>query len=458
MAQETITSLREFPSIEELTQSDVLAPVLPLVPRPVAVQIVRDVIAQEKERFRAKAKDVTLAGITAEVTRRIERTARYEIGRVINATGIVVHTNLGRAPLSDAIFDAIKKTVTGYGNIEFDLYTGARGKRGVACEHYLAVLSGAEAATVVNNCAAGLFLTLNTLANRKGVLISRGELVQIGGGFRIPDILRKSGARLCEVGSTNITTLADYEAALDERTGMILKVHKSNFVQAGFTEEVALKDLVALGQKQDIPVFNDLGSGVFIDTRDLLGYHEPTVQQSVAAGADVTSFSGDKLLGGSQAGLLVGRAELINRIKKNPIFRTMRVDKITFSIIERLLTIYLNGSHLDDIALWRTLALPESTLYRRGKNMLAALGNPSGLSIEATRVYIGGGALPQSDIPSVAITFDESFKPNDLLRRFRKRTPPIIGRIENDRFMLDLKAIDEVDLATVRDAIEDIIR
>lgn len=439
-------------------QSSSLADVLSVVPRPVAVVVVRGVIAARKESFRADRKPLTEDEVISAVKLGIIAAARQEIGQVINATGIVVHTNLGRAPLSDAIFDAIKKTVTGYGNIEFDLLSGTRGKRGVACERYLALLSGAEAGTVVNNCAAALFLALNTLASRKSVIISRGELVQIGGGFRIPDILRKSGARLCEIGSTNITTLDDYEGAIDRGTGLILKVHKSNFVQAGFTEEVPLKDLVELGRRYDIPVFNDLGSGVFVNTRPLLGYAEPTVQQSVSAGADLTSFSGDKLLGGSQAGLLVGRADLVARVKKNPIFRTMRVDKITYSIIEKMLAIYLNTSHERDIALWRLLSVSESVLYQRGKAVLASLGNPSGLSIEATRVYIGGGALPQSDLPSVGIVFSPDYKPNELLRRLREGTPPVIGRIENDRLVLDLKAIDEGDLEIVTEAIRSIVQ
>lgn len=458
MAGKPITALRDFPSVEEIMQSSSLADVLSVVPRPVAVVVVRGVIAARKESFRADRKPLTEDEVISAVKLGIIAAARQEIGQVINATGIVVHTNLGRAPLSDAIFDAIKKTVTGYGNIEFDLLSGTRGKRGVACERYLALLSGAEAGTVVNNCAAALFLALNTLASRKSVIISRGELVQIGGGFRIPDILRKSGARLCEIGSTNITTLDDYEGAIDRGTGLILKVHKSNFVQAGFTEEVPLKDLVELGRRYDIPVFNDLGSGVFVNTRPLLGYAEPTVQQSVSAGADLTSFSGDKLLGGSQAGLLVGRADLVARVKKNPIFRTMRVDKITYSIIEKMLAIYLNTSHERDIALWRLLSVSESVLYQRGKAVLASLGNPSGLSIEATRVYIGGGALPQSDLPSVGIVFSPDYKPNELLRRLREGTPPVIGRIENDRLVLDLKAIDEGDLEIVTEAIRSIVQ
>ena len=308
----------------------------------------RDVIAAAKERFSEGRAKVTTGDLEREVIAVARRLRRQSTTRVINATGIVVHTNLGRSPLSEELFDAVKRTVTGYGNTEFDLATGKRGGRGGACEKYLAMLAGSEAATVVNNCAAALFLILNSLAWRKDVLLSRGEMVQIGGGFRIPDILRKSGGRLREVGTTNITSLEDYESSIEPgRTGLILKVHRSNFVQAGFTEEVTIKDLAPLGRRYDLPVVNDLGSGVFIDTREILGYSEPTVQQSVRSGADITCFSGDKMLGGVQAGLIVGGAAHISRIKKNPLFRMMRVDKIVFSMLEHLFAIYLGGHEPD---------------------------------------------------------------------------------------------------------------
>jgi L-seryl-tRNA(Ser) seleniumtransferase len=453
MAKDQITALRDFPSVEELLQQPALAAAVVALPRIIAADIIREVIDRQKEQFVQEKGSLTRTRLIEAIATELALAVRKEISRVINATGIVVHTNLGRAPLSEAIFEAIRKTVVGYGNIEFDLDTGTRGKRGEACERYLARLAGAEAATVVNNCAAGLFLTLNTLANRRSVIISRGELVQIGGGFRIPDILKKSGAKLTEVGSTNITTLQDYEAAIDERTGMLLKVHKSNFTQAGFTEEVPLKELVTLGRKYNVPVFNDLGSGVFVNTEPIMSYHEPTVQQSVTAGATVTSFSGDKLLGGSQAGLLVGTADAVSRIKRNPLFRTVRVDKITLAIIEKLLTIYLNGTFVEDIALWRLLSVPEADLYKRGKSILAALSNPAELAVEASPAFVGGGALPEASIPSVAITFSRQFKPSRLLNWFRKQPVPIIGRIEKDRFVLDLKVVEHEDLPYLIDCI-----
>ena len=458
MSSKTFKELRDFPSVEELLQHPDLQDAAARVPRPVLADIVRETVAAAKSQFTEDHQAVSLDRLVSAVLAGARRLNRESTTRVINATGIIVHTNLGRAPLADELFDAVKKTVTGYGNTEFDLGTGKRGGRGGACERYLATLAGAEAATVVNNCAAALFIMLNTLANRKEVLLSRGEMVQIGGGFRIPDILRKSGARLREVGTTNISTYEDYAESVDPgRTGLILKVHKSNFVQAGFTEEVPLRDLVRLGREHDVPVVNDLGSGVFVETRDILGYSEPTVQQSVRTGAALTSFSGDKLLGGIQAGLIVGGAEHVRKIKKNPLFRTFRVDKIVFSMLEYLFAIYLNGTHQTEIKLWRLLSVPESELYRRGKKILADLGSPQGLAVEATNSYVGGGALPEAAIPSVGLVFSKEYKVTGLIKYFRELDIPVIGRIENDRFILDLKAVDPSDLPMLTDAVREVI-
>ncbi len=452
-----IRQLRDFPSIEELLQHKKISEALTPIPRPLAAILVRESVAATKKTFTSAKEEVSLQKLVNRIVADIEIHRRRQIGRVINATGVVVHTNLGRAPLSTSLFDSIKETVTGYGNIEFELQTGVRGGRGGACEQYLALLSEAERATVVNNCAAALFVTLNTFANRKNVIISRGELVQIGGGFRIPDILKKSGARLHEIGTTNITSLKDYESAIDERTGLILKVHQSNFVQRGFTEGVPLKELVALGKKHQVMVVNDLGSGVFVPTREVLGYAEPTVQQSVRDGADVTCFSGDKMLGGCQAGLIVGKAPSVDKIKKNPLFRTMRADKIVFSMLERLLSYYLDGTWQKEIKLWALLTVPESELYKRGKAVVKEAGNPPGVSVEATKSYVGGGALPESNIPSVGIVFSKEYKAVDLISRFRNQAVPIIGRIDDDRFILDLKAVDAEDLPLIREAITKIL-
>jgi len=456
MAKNKIKELRDFPSVEELLQDTRMEPVMPLVPRPVIAEITKKTVARLKKEFNSGT-EVTETYLFDAILKDCMIVHKQEMSKVINATGIVVHTNLGRAPLSEELFETVKKTTVGYGNIEFDLSSGKRGQRGLACEKYLAELSGADAATVVNNCAASLFIILNSHANRKEVIISRSELVQIGGGFRIPDILKKSGAKLHEVGSTNITTLADYENAISDKTGLILKVHQSNFVQKGFVEAVSLKELVTLGKKHSLPVVNDLGSGVFVPTKDILGYTEPTVQMSVRDGADVTCFSGDKLLGGSQAGLIVGKRDFIIKIKQNPLFRAFRVDKIVFAMLERLLTYYLNNTWQENIKLWKLLSVSESELYKRGKKIQKDLGTPSGLSVEATQAYVGGGALPESDIPSVGIVFSGEFNPNKLMTSFRELPFPIIGRINEDRFVIDLKAVDEADLPYLEQSIKKIL-
>ena len=446
MAKEVIKTPRDFPSVEELLQSGRLADDIAALPRPVAAEVVKGVVASLKKELADKQEPIKHATLLNTISKELHGRKAREIARVINATGIVVHTNLGRAPLPESIFEEIKQTVVGYGNIEFDMRTGARGHRGEACEDYLRALSGAEAGTVVNNCAAALLLILNSLANRKKVLISRGELVQIGGGFRIPDILKRSGAKLCEVGTTNITSLSDYEDNIDSQTGLIMKVHKSNFVQAGFTEDVPLKQLVDLGKRHNIPVLNDLGSGVFIATDGILGYREETVQDSVRAGASVTCFSGDKMLGGVQAGLIVGESNLLRKIKKNPIFRTVRVDKVVFSIIERLLKIYLEGTHAEGIKLWQVLSTRMSELKKRGEKILKECGHPDGVTLAKTSAYVGGGAFPEKPIESIGLIFDTSWKARRLMKTFRDFRPPIIGRIEDDRFILDLRTVDTSDL------------
>lgn len=455
MAKKIIEKLRDFPSVEELLQSKQLAAYIKQLPRPLVSLIVKEVVASLKKEF--KNTEISYGRLYRDIKNSIDANRKDEISRMINATGIVVHTNLGRAPLSDELFDAVKQTVTGYGNIEFDISKGIRGSRGEACEKYLTLLSTAEAATVVNNCAAALFIILNSFANRKKVIISRSELVQIGGGFRIPDILKKSGARLEEIGATNITTIEDYENAIDDRTAMILKVHQSNFVQKGFTQQVSIKELSALSKKYNLPLINDLGSGVFIPTKPVLGYNEPTVQQSVKDGADITCFSGDKMLGGPQAGLIVGSKEYIQKIKKNPLFRTLRVDKIVFSMLEKLLAAYLNNRWMDEIKLWQILSVPEAELYKRGKKILADLGHPKGLAVEATQAFVGGGALPESKIPSVAVVFSPELKAKKMFDSFKSLNPPVIGRIENERYLLDLKAVDEADLAILTRSIKKVL-
>lgn len=453
MAGVMIKEMRDFPSVEELLQSKELSDALARIPKPVGAEMVKSAMAAAKKKFQSPGKPLSKKSLIVTIRRHIEQHIRRRLKRVINGTGTIIHTNLGRAPLSETFLNTINETVSGYSNLEFDLQTGRRGQRGEVCEKYLAQLAGAESATVVNNCAAALFIIVNSLANRKRVIISRGELVQIGGGFRIQDILKRAGAKLCEIGSSNITTTSDYEQALNDSAAMILKVHKSNFAQFGFTSEIDIKELASLPNKKETLIVNDLGSGSFLSTRALLGYDEPTVQQSVRAGADLTCFSGDKLLGGMQAGLIVGRADLISKIKKNPLFRTLRVDKILFATLERLLVCYLDGNEAKEIPLWRLLSVAESELYKRGKALLKKLGNPPELSVIGCSAFVGGGAAPEATIPSVAIRFSQDLSANKLSKSFRECQTPIIGRIKDDSFMIDLRAIEVTDLDLVRESI-----
>ncbi len=455
MKSDSIKEPRDIPSIEILASDKTIVEGSTDLARPLVVEVIRSVVAQVKKNLRKNP--ISYNDLLDHIFEELERYRLKRIGKVINGAGIMVHTNLGRAPLSETLFDKIKGQVTGYGNVEFDIESGKRGKRGELAERYLAMLSGAEAGTIVNNNAAALFLILNTFANRRKVVISRGELVQIGGGFRIPDIIRRSGAKILEIGTTNITSLSDYRAALEEKPAMVLKVHQSNFAQKGFTGEVDIRNLVGLGRKNEIPVVNDLGSGVFVDTTEFIGEHEPTVQESVRDGADLTCFSGDKLLGGMQAGLIVGKAEYVTKIKRNPVFRAMRIDKTIFSAIEELLGYYLNGTWKENIKLWKLVSRKEAELYKWGQDILKQTGAGDKITVQATNGRMGGGALPEIPLPSIALAFQLDVSAQTLADTFRRAGIPIVGRIEDDLFMIDLKAIDYEDTALLVSEIKKIL-
>jgi L-seryl-tRNA(Ser) seleniumtransferase len=442
MAEKLITQPRDLPAVEEVLQNQTIAASVGRLPRPFCVLIVREEIDLTRQKLIEIAKPITRESLIGAIRKRLSSESRRQIIRVINATGILIHTNLGRAPLSENQLNSLKEILTGYSNLEFDLQTGERGSRGESCERYLALLAESESATVVNNCAAALFLMLNTFAARKTVIISRGELVQIGGGFRVPDILRKSGARLVEVGTSNMTSLSDYAAAIDDSTGLMLKVHKSNFAVSGFTEEVSVKELADLGAGRGVKVVHDLGNGLVVPVGDILGYQEATVQQSVRDGAVLTCFSGDKLLGGSQAGVIVGSAESIKALKKNPLFRTVRADKIVFALLEQSCTAYLDNRWKSDIPLWRLITTPLDQLRSRAESIISNIGKPDGVTCVDSEAFMGGGSLPDHPLPSIAIRFDSRRNPRKLIRAFRELTPPVIGRISDDAFFLDLKAVD----------------
>ena len=389
----------------------------------------------------------------ADVVARIETAAALQLGDlfrpslqpVLNATGVIVHTNLGRAPLSPAAIDRVVAVAKGYASLEYDLARGARGRRDVHAEALICRLTGAEAAVVVNNNAAATLLVLAALAAGREVIVSRGELVEIGGGFRIPDVMAQSGAILREVGTTNKTRGTDVAAAIGEKTALILRVHPSNFRIEGFTERPSLTDLVALGRKFNIPVAEDLGSGHLGGNSgsDLLG-EEPAVPATVAAGVDICCFSGDKLLGGPQAGIIAGRAALVDRIRRHPLMRALRVDKMTYAALEGTLGEYAAGRAAATVPVQRMLTMTADAVRARAETAAAAIGAMSGWRAElvAGASAIGGGSAPGVQIPTWLVAIEKrGATPDALERDLRRLTPPVIARIESDRVLLDLRTI-----------------
>ncbi len=356
---------------------------------------------------------------------------------VINATGVILHTNLGRAPLSAAAIHAMDVVSRGYSNLEFDLETGKRGSRLVHAESLLLKLTGAESALVVNNCASAVLLALSALANKKRVVIARSQLVEIGGGFRIPDVMKQSGAKLVEVGTTNRIRLSDYQSALDEPAALVMRAHRSNFKIVGFTEEPELKRIVETAHKAGVPVVDDLGSGALYDTAKYGFSHEPTVFESLQAGVDLVLFSGDKLLGGPQAGIIVGKKELLDRIKKHPLARALRADKTCLAGLSATLTHYLKDEAEREIPVLRMMSLTLRQVKGRAEAWKAELGwgdVTEGLST------VGGGSLPDESIPTWLLELEVGSAEKSL-RTLRKNNPPIIARTENDRIMLDPRTV-----------------
>ena len=361
---------------------------------------------------------------------------------VINATGVIVHTNLGRAPLSDCAIAALQEAARGYSDLEYDVASGRRGSRRVHVEDLLCELTGAEAALVVNNNAGAVYLCLAALAGGREVPVSRGEAVEIGGGFRIPDILSQSRAILRDVGTTNRTRLADYAAAIGPNTALLLRVHTSNFLVVGFTEGLPLEDLCALGDQHSIPVMNDLGSGTLLPTEEHGLDPEPTVQESVAAGAALTTFSGDKLLGGPQAGIIVGRRDLVDAVAAYPLTRALRADKLCLAALHATLLAYVAGVAESEIPVWRMIAASIADLKRRAQAWAAALGSGFDAEVIPAEATVGGGSLPGQVIPSVALRIaSPDHSPDELAAALRAARPPVIGRIEADAFLLSPRTV-----------------
>lgn len=455
--------LRSLPGVDhilELTKAD---PYFKTVPKTVLTHSIRDVIENLRTEILKNPHDIaqeklTDAFILKSVKAFTQKTLAPNLVRTINATGVVVHTNLGRSILAEDALENIHLIASRYSNLEFDLAGGKRGSRYSAVKDILCEISGAEAAMVVNNNAGAVLLCLETIARDKKVIISRGELVEIGGSFRIPDVMAKSGGILCEVGTTNRTHLRDYENAIDNDTGLLLKVHKSNYSVVGFSAEVSLNRLVALGEKYQIPVMEDLGSGTFIDFSRYGLPKEPTVQESVLTGADVITFSGDKLLGGPQAGLIVGKKDIIDAIKKNPITRALRIDKLTLAALECTLRFYREKeTAINAIPTLRMLTLPIEQIKQKAQQLKKRLKNINDDRLQIELINLssraGGGSLPLLELPTQCVGVKVSELSVNAIERFlRDQTPPIIGRIDEDYYIMDLRTIQNDELVLIETA------
>ncbi|HVO84732.1 MAG TPA: L-seryl-tRNA(Sec) selenium transferase [Syntrophobacteria bacterium] len=444
--------LRRLPAVDELLRHPLIAEAAETFPRPLVVQAVRNVLDrirraivndQASEASRIPDGAVLVQEILAEA----EGLAAYTLQRVVNGTGIIVHTNLGRSLLCQEALERLQLIGSAYSNLEYDLEAGSRGSRYVHTEAILREITGADGALVVNNNAGAVLLVLNTLAQGREVVVSRGELVEIGGSFRIPDVMTRSGARLREVGCTNRTHLEDYRAAIGPETALLLKVHASNYQITGFTAEVDLVTLVALGRAHNLPVMEDLGSGCFVDLSRFGLRGEPVVQDSVRSGADVITFSGDKLLGGPQAGIILGRKEIMERLRRSPLTRALRVDKFTLAALEATLRLYREEeTAVRGIPTLRMIALDVDTLATRAQILAERIREVVGSGVEVAVVdgasQVGGGALPVQNLPSKLVALaSRRLSAARLEGIFRGNRPPIIGRVEQERFLLDVRTL-----------------
>lgn len=425
----------------------------------------RDVVQKLRDKILTAADRQlpALSSDTASAARSVEGIIaglhRYKLRRLVNATGVILHTNLGRAPLCPEALDRILEVGRGYSNLEFDLEQGVRGLRYDHVSRLLCMLTGAEDALIVNNNAAAVLLTLNTLAEHKEAIVSRGELIEIGGEFRIPDVMIKSNSILREVGTTNRTRLADYEKAVGPNTGVILKVHTSNYRIVGFTEEAELVPLVALGKKHGIPVFDDLGSGCLIDLAAFGLQHEPTVREVLASGVDVVTFSGDKLLGGPQAGIIVGKKDIVAQIKNNPLNRALRIDKFTLAALEATLMHYLAPEEAPQtLRSLKALTEPQSDVKKRARKLIRKLthaGIPDlTYELQEAKAAAGGGSLPTQDIPTAVVAVKSAkITASHMEIKLRQAALPIIVRVDEDAIMIDLRTVSEEEFGFVVDAL-----
>ncbi len=456
--------LRKLPAVSTLLETPEAKALIAQHGHEQVREALRAALEAARQSIRAGGIAPSRAAVLADASQRLLVALSPSLSPVINASGVIIHTNLGRAPLSERARRAAALVAAGYCNLEYDLEEGERGSRYVHAARLLKQLTGAEDALVVNNNAAAVLLALSALAREREVLISRSQLIEIGGGFRIPDVMRQSGARLIEVGTTNRTYVRDYAEALHPvNTALILRVHHSNFTLSGFVHEPSLNELVALGAEHGVPVMDDLGSGSLLDTQPFGLAHEPTIQESIAAGAALVTASGDKLLGGPQAGLILGRAELIERLRRHPLARAVRVDKTTLAALEATLLTYLEGHAIEELPVWRMIATQPEVLrqrVRRWQRCIQGWGVKS--TLVATQATVGGGSLPGQQLPSWALALITS-SPDALAHRLRRPAQPgipIIARIEEGQVLLDARTVlpeqDDQLLAMLHLALQDI--
>jgi len=440
-------ALRQLPSVNQLLQAPGLQTLRDEHGHEATVDAIRAVLDATRRAIRDGADAPSREALVEAVRDHFAVQRLGYLQPVINATGVIIHTNLGRAPLSQATLEAIHAMASSYSNLEFDLSAGERGGRGAAVERLLTRLTGAEAALAVNNNASAVLLALTALLTGRGVVISRGQLVEIGGGFRVPDVMHQSGARLVEVGTTNRTHLRDYRQAIENHDDVaaLLRAHRSNFRLVGFTTEPTLEEMAALAHANGLIVMDDLGSGALLDTAAYGLAHEPTVQESVAAGADVVCFSGDKLLGGPQAGLIVGRADLIARVRRHPWARAVRMDKIALAGLQATLLHYTKGEAEEHVPVWQMISRPAADVQRQARRWarrLRAMALPAAVS--AGHSTVGGGSLPGETLPTHLVTLavaSSDASPDALAERLRRGVPPVITRIEDDRLVLDPRTV-----------------
>ncbi len=446
---------RKIPKVDTLLCDEELCQILGSRPKFFLKRAVEIALSELRNEIReGKVKDFTELDVKERVKEKLLELIRPKLHRVINATGIVLHTNLGRAPISEKVAEHLKEIITGYSNLEYDLEKGSRGLRYRNLEWILRELTGAEDVCVVNNNAGAVLLVLSSLARGREVIVSRGELIEIGGSFRIPDVMEQSGAILKEVGTTNKTHPWDYERAITENTALLLKVHTSNYKILGFTESVPTRELVEIGRKHGIPVYEDLGSGSFIDVRKLGLSYEPTVQDVLRAGVDIVSFSGDKLLGGAQAGIILGKRKYIERIKKHPLNRALRIDKMTLAVLEATLTYYLDEElALREIPVWKLLSQRAERVREKAERLVGKLkekGFKGKAEIMEDRVEVGGGALPLQTLPTYCVSIQiEGLSETELDEKLRRTFPPIIGRIKEGKFLLDMFTVFESEITEI---------